>query len=131
MTFAPREARFICLQARSSHGGEPHAAVAELDLTAENGTVLPRDRWRVVYVDSEEVRAENDSAEGAIDGKPGTFWHSGWTGMTPQFPHAIVIDLGEILHFAGVKYLPRQEDKPGRIKAFKVYARSTPFGGLE
>ncbi len=128
--FPAVEARFICLQALSAHAGHPHAAVAELDVLGAEGRVLPRDRWEVRYVDSEELKEENGSAENAFDGKAETYWHSAWSGVTPRFPHLLVIDLGEVVPIEGVRYLPRQEDKPGRIKDFKFYARKERFVGL-
>ena len=116
----------------STQGGDPHAAVAELNLFGPGQAVLPRERWQVAYVDTEELKAEKGSADNALDGNAETYWHTGWSGVTlrqPQ-PHALVIDLGEVVRFEGLRYLPRQEDKPGRIKAFKLYARERQFDGL-
>ena len=42
----------------------------------------------------------------------------------------LVIDLGEVTPIEGLRYLPRQEDKPGRINEFKFYARKDRFVGL-
>jgi len=130
VSFPPAEARFVCLRASSGHGNNQHAAIAEFQLVAPDGRLLPRERWQVCYTDTEELKSEHGNADNIMDGKPDTFWHTGWTGITPRFPHAIVIDLGEVARFSGFQYLPRQEEKPGRIRHFKFYARKDQFAGL-
>jgi hypothetical protein len=64
------------LRALSSQGGDAHAAVDELDLVGAGGTVLPRERWQVCHVDSEELKAENGSADNAVDGHAETIHRS-------------------------------------------------------
>lgn len=67
---------------------------------------IPRDGWSVRACSSQE----NDRHAGsmAIDGDPGTFWHSRWTGDTPH-PHTLEIDLGKTWKISGITYLPRQD----------------------
>ena len=45
-----------------------------------------------------------------------------------RFPHQIVIDLGEEQEISGLRLLPRAEEgRPGMIKGYKVYVKSSPF----
>ena len=50
----------------------------------------------------------DDGAAPAIDGDPGTFWHTNWAGA-PGRPHAITVDMGASHRIAGFVYLPRQD----------------------
>ena len=58
-----------------------------------SGTVFGEDRVVEVKVraDSEDPGME---AFLALDGNPGTFWHSRWHYPTKNLPHEIVVDLG-------------------------------------
>ena len=78
---------------------------------------------RVVHV---PVRADSEhpglEAFKAIDGDPGTIWHSIWRGAVTALPHEIVVDLGEPREITGFTYLPRPADcKNGNIKDYEVY----------
>jgi len=89
---------------------------------------LPREKWSVRFVDSEELEAEDGRAENAFDDDVETIWHSQWSAAKPGHPHSLVIDLGEVQTVHGFRYVPRPTDSPGRIKDFKFYARRQPFG---
>ena len=80
---------------------------------------MARDKWRVIYVDSEQA-GEGD-ARNAIDGKPETYWHTQWSPNLTKHPHEIRIDLGETLELRGVTYLPRQDGDHGRIGRYAIY----------
>ena len=75
-----------------------------------------KNKWRVTQVDSEESAA-NNQARLAIDDDPSTFWHTQWRTANPDYPHEIVIDLGETLALAGFTYLPRQDGADGGLVA--------------
>ena len=69
---------------------------------------VPRSGWKVRYVDSEQPGGF--AAARAIDGDPGTFWHTGQ--RKPEVstsPHEIQIDLGTARNVKGFQYLPRQD----------------------
>lgn len=73
---------------------------------------------RIVHVkvrtDKEETGFE---AFKAMDGKPDSYWHSGWRkGRTPH-PHEIVVDLGATYEISGFTYVP----SPSCIKDYEVY----------
>jgi len=127
ITFPPQKARYLCLQALSSHNGDEFTTLAELDALGAEGKAIPRKGWKIVYVDSEENLAEGDQAEKAIDGDPDSFWHSLWSAPHPKHPHTLVIDLGKEQELAGLRLLPRQDSVNGRIKDYKLYLSVTPF----
>jgi len=83
---------------------------------------LPREGWKVTYVDSQETRAQDMKAAYALDGKPLTCWHTQWQDKRPDFPHEIRIDLGAVRTVRALQYLPRQDrGQNGRIRTFEVY----------
>jgi beta-galactosidase len=126
-TFKPISCQSICLQSLSSQRNDPFASVGELYVLDAEHRPLPRDRWSVEFVDSEELEGEDGRAENVFDDDVETIWHSEWFASKPAHPHSLAIDLGEIQTVGGFRYVPRPTDSPGRIKEFKFYARPRPF----
>jgi arylsulfatase A-like enzyme len=58
---------------------------------------------------SSESTANSHLARHAIDGDPGSWWHSNFTGKTDIHPHELVIDLGDEYTVTGLRYLARQD----------------------
>jgi beta-galactosidase len=115
--------RYFCLETLDSHGMNPFAAVAELDLVGKDGSVLSHEGWTIAYVDSEERSGEDGTAENAIDGQTANHWHTEWSNSRPEHPHRLVIDLGKTQDIRALHYVPRSgaADAEGRIKNFRVY----------
>lgn len=117
--------RYICLEALSAQDGGKEAAIAELYITGADGKPLSRQNWKIVYADSEDSRSGNRTADKVFDLQESTYWK---TESKAEYPHQIVIDLGETKDIKGLRYLPRaEENSPGMIKDFKVYAKQQPF----
>ncbi|HEY5911831.1 MAG TPA: discoidin domain-containing protein, partial [Verrucomicrobiae bacterium] len=128
--FTPARARFVCLEALNSQSGDAYTTCAEIYLVDETGKDLPREGWKVVYADSEEVGGDDGNAENIFDLQPTTFWHTQWEGAQPHHPHQIVLDLGVEPEVAGLRYLPRQDSTNGRIKDYRIFLSTTQFPGL-
>ena len=63
----------------------------------------------------------NNSASQALDGLPGTFWHTVWRTTPPALPHWLRVDLPQEWWLAGLRYLPRQDGIPnGTIASYRV-----------
>ena len=121
----PYKARYICLEALSSYSHDSEVAVAEMDLVDKNGKNLSRLNWKIVYADSENLSGGNNSAEKVFDLQESTYWK---TAYKVAFPHQIVIDLGKVEEFKGMKYIPRaEENAPGEVKNYKFYVKESPF----
>lgn len=120
--------RYVCLEALSSQKGDPYATLAEIEITGETGAMIPRSQMKLIYADSEEVTAENNSADRVFDNQESTFWHTAYKSQKPVHPHQIVIDLGEDVKISGFRCLPRTDNSEnGVIKDYKFYAKSTAF----
>ena len=120
-------ARFVCLETLSSLPNDPFASAAELYVLDARGRKIDRSQWKIYYVDSEELHAEDGRAENVFDDDPETIWHTEWGNAQPAHPHQLVIDIGTTHTIGGVVYQSRQGNLPGKIKEFKFYARSEPF----
>ncbi len=125
--FPPVAARYVCLQSLSSQKGDHFASIAELYLLDDAKRALPRSGWKIYTVDSEELDAEDGRAENAIDGNLQTIWHTEWGSAQPGHPHMIILDLGEVRHFSGLRYISRRGDLPGKIKEFRAYSGIDQF----
>lgn len=64
------------------------------------------DSARVTEYDSQMPGFE---AELIIDDDPATFWHTPWGEDECEYPHSVVIDLGERKTFTGFELIPRQD----------------------
>ena len=117
----PAKGSQFCLEALSSHDGKPFAAVAELDILDARGQSISHAKWRIAYVDSQEMVGEDGSASNAINGQTSDFWHSEWKNAQPDYPHRLVIDLGQQETIGGFKLVPRAGNNPGDIKDYRVY----------
>jgi len=77
---------------------------------------------RVVNV---KVRADSqhpgNEAFRAMDGNPGSIWHSHWRAPTTDLPHEIIVDLGGVYEISGFTYVPRPGTRNGRIKDYEAY----------
>ena len=129
--FQPVGGRYFCLDALNSQSGDAFTTCAELYLAGPDGQDLPRDAWRVVYADSEEVEGDDGRADNVFDLQPTTCWHTEWEAAQPAHPHQLVLDLGGEQTVAGLRYLPRQDSPNGRIKDYRIYLRPVPFAGIK
>jgi beta-galactosidase len=127
ITFPAQKARYLGLQALSSHNDDEFTTLAEINALNAAGKTISRKDWKVIYVDSEENFAEGDQAEMAFDGDADTFWHSLWSEPHTSHPHTLVIDLGAEREISGVRLLPRQDSANGRIKDYRLYLSLAPF----
>jgi hypothetical protein len=83
---------------------------------------LPQTAWKLVSVDSEETKGENDPATNAFDDSTSTFWHTEFQDAQPKPPHEIVIDLGASYALTSMRYTPRQDDNQnGMVKDYEFY----------
>ena len=123
--FASAKARYFCLEGISSFDETNIAAVAEFDVLDGNGQKISREKWKIVYADSEETRSGNRTADKLYDLQESTFWQ---TVDNTAYPHQVVIDLGDEYDVTGFRILPRAEQgAPGMIKDYKVYVKATEF----
>lgn len=97
------------------------AAVAEFEILNAKGESVPHGSWKFVSLSSEETQREDGAAENAIDGQISNFWHSRWSKDQAKPPHYFVIDMGADVEVAGFRYTPRQDNRSGRVRAWRFY----------
>jgi hypothetical protein len=94
--------------------------------SADDG-FLPQAEWKLVRADSEETAAENGRASNAFDRSASTFWHTQYTGSTPNPPHELVIDLGATYKLEALRYTPRQDGQDrGNVGDYAIYVSDAP-----
>lgn len=100
---------------------EPHEEVSlgQLrDLVAPPST-MERLGAHIAHASSEEAGYE---AARAIDGDPGTLWHTDWSTTKPGFPHELVIECKNPFKLKGISVLPRQDkNHNGWIKDWSCF----------
>ena len=112
---------FYRITAYNAIGDSRYSNIAS-DTTTAGISILPRNGWKLHYVDSEELIGENGVATNAFDGNTNTFWHTEWYNSNPFYPHEIQIDLGNSYLVTGLLYLPRQDGNiNGTIAGYEIY----------
>jgi hypothetical protein len=59
-------------------------------------------------------------ATNAIDGDPGTLWHTSWSPYD-YLPQALTLKLGGSYNISSLKYLPRNDGPNGIITEYNIY----------
>lgn len=85
-----------------------------------NPDEIPKNLWRLMYVDSEEVNYPG-LASMSFDGNTETIWHTRWSTGDDPYPHEIQISLGDEYRIKQFTYLTRQDGENGRIKKYEFY----------
>lgn len=73
---------------------------------------------RPIVMDEARLRSVDSEVRGfeganAVDGDPGTFWHTPWEGNTPGYPHSLELDLGKEIEVRGYSLQPRLDGITG------------------
>ena len=116
--------RHLCLETLSSYDNK-HSCINEIELIGSDGKVLPKDKWQVVYANTEQIK--DGYAESLIDNDDRSFWHSQWRGQLCPFPHCVIVDLGEILTVKSIRIRLRNPKNAGCVKDFRLYGRPQFF----
>jgi beta-galactosidase len=120
---APVRGRQFCLESLDAFDGKQYAAVAELALLDKQGKTMEQSGWTIAYVSSEEANKEDGGALNAINGQNSDYWHTAYSTGNAKHPHRLVIDLGQAVEVAGLRYTPRQgkDGVTGRIRHYRAY----------
>ena len=117
--------RYVCIEALNSHMNREYCCIAEWYMLGADGTRLSREPWQVVYCDDEDITSGNKTADKIFDLQESTYWS---TNRGVQFPHYLIIDLGQDQTFTGFQYLPRVEaGAPESIRQYRIYVKSEAF----
>ena len=125
----PATGRYLALEVLSAQDDQAYATLAELEAVGADGANIQRTNWKTAFANSEELVAENGSADNLFDLQPTTYWHTRWQGTAPKHPHLVVLDLGSSQTLTGLRLQPRQDMANGRIKDCRVYLSKEPFPG--
>ncbi len=124
----PVSGRYVCIEALDSHNNREYCCIAEWYMLGADGTRLSREPWQVAYCDDEDIETGNKTADKIFDLQESTYWS---TNRGVNYPHHLVIDLGQDQTFTGFQYLPRVEaGAPESIKHYRIYVKSSLFKGL-
>ncbi len=121
----PVTGRYICIEALNSHWNREYCCIAEWYMLDESGQRLSREPWQIAYADDEDVQSGNKNADKIFDLQESTYWS---TNRGVQFPHTVIIDMGQDKTMSGFQYLPRMEEgAPESIKDYRIYVKSDSF----
>ena len=121
----PVTGRYVCIEALNSHWNREYCCIAEWYMLDEQGQRLSREPWQIAYADDEDVQSGNKNADKIFDLQESTYWS---TNRGVQFPHTVIIDMGQDKTMSGFQYLPRAEEgAPESIKDYRIYVKSESF----
>ena len=116
--------RHLCIDVQTTYDGK-HSCICEIELIDENGNIINKDKWNIVYTNTEALG--EGVADDMIDGDEKTYWHSAWRKDVKPLPHRVIVDLGNIRTVKGFRILTRDVNLPGCIKDFRLYGRPQFF----
>ena len=116
--------RHLCIDVQSTYD-DKHSCICEIELIDESGNIINKDKWNVVFTNTEALG--EGVADDMIDGDEKTYWHSAWRKDVKPLPHQVIIDLGNIRTVKGFRILTRDVNLPGCIKDFRLYGRPQFF----
>jgi len=91
-------------------------------LTGGNKDFVSHSAWKLVKVDSEETKGEDDPGTNAFDDSTSTFWHTEFQDAQPPPPHEIQIDMGATYSVTAMQYTPRSDgNQNGMVKDYEFY----------
>ncbi|MEO7268384.1 MAG: endo-alpha-N-acetylgalactosaminidase family protein [Knoellia sp.] len=104
--------------------GTPRTIETSISVATLPAGLIPQPRLTVAGVSDAEPGSGDGSAGAAIDGNPGSMWHSAWSTVDPDkpYPHWITLDLGEDYDVDGFDYQVRIGN--GSMKGYEVYVSS-------
>jgi hypothetical protein len=119
----PPSFRFVRLVADSDVTGGPLTSIAEFDVLGADGQPLDRRSWIATADSAEPTYVGGAPAPLAIDGQPGTMWHTPWFQVVPPpHPHFLQVDMGQAHTLSGFRYLARQDGAlDGRVAAYRFF----------
>lgn len=106
----------------SFENGKPN-----VDVDIKDVAKLDKSNWSVNGFSSEEASGEgsgNGRVIHAIDNNTSTFWHSQWSGASPDYPHYFVIDMGRVESVKGFCFTHRKDKYNGRPKDITIETSS-------
>ncbi|MBN2245413.1 MAG: discoidin domain-containing protein, partial [Candidatus Aminicenantes bacterium] len=114
-----RQLYYSLIKYMESPSFQPEITLSIEDLQALFNPPSLLDTAHVIKYDSQMPGHE---AELIIDDDPSTFWHTPWGENSPEYPHDVVIDLGERKTFKGFEIIPRQDENlNGLISIVYIY----------
>ncbi|MBO9586240.1 MAG: beta-galactosidase [Flavobacterium sp.] len=121
--------RYFCFEAISAQNKtDANATMAEIELIGKDGKAISPKKWKLLYADSEEITTSNNVGSFVFDKQESTMWQTSLVGKKSNYPHQIVIDLGQNEEIKSIRYLPRTDGgKKGIIKDYKLYFKLEPF----
>lgn len=90
---------------------------------------LPKESWKIVFVDSEEKNEQipgSGLASSVIDGNISSFWTTKIGQGIASFPHSFVVDFGAIIKAKTFYIYPRQNRTVGKIDSYNIYVGLQP-----
>ena len=112
------------MESPASNDGQNIISIAEICLCDETGRQIPREKWNVIFADSEETEG-NHTADKLFDLQESTYWS---TEKDSNTTNHIVVDLGAVYKIGAVRLLPRMEPgAPGSPARIRMYISGKPM----
>lgn len=82
------------------------------------------DRIPTEVVFASSVESGEGDISNLVDNNPETYWHTMYSVTVAKYPHWVDFDAGAMKLIKGITYLPRQDNRNGRIKGYKIQVSS-------
>lgn len=120
---SPLRGRYLCFEITDADTDAVPKSIAEINLLDADGVRIPREDWRVLFADSEQLDG-NHTAEKMFDLQESTYWTNELGARQLRF----IIDLGRICDLSAIQYLPhRDKGEEGCVRNFSIFCSAENF----
>lgn len=120
---SPLRGRYLCFEITDADTDAVRKSIAEIYLLDADSVRIPREDWRVLFADSEQLDG-NHTAEKMFDLQESTYWTNELGARQLRF----IIDLGRICDLSAIQYLPhRDKDEEGCVRNFRIFCSAENF----
>jgi dipeptidyl-peptidase-4 len=108
---APATGKYFCLESLERAGRQALRRRGRTGFARQNGNAHQPQRLDDCLCGQRGTRGEDGTAENAIDGQTANYWHTEWKNASPDYPHRLILNLGQSQTISGFRYVPRQGDR--------------------
>ncbi|MGB3774590.1 MAG: T9SS type A sorting domain-containing protein, partial [Leeuwenhoekiella sp.] len=122
------ESKIIFLPMEASNGNLTLQYVPEFKINMDAGTweasdnnnYVSKDNWSIISISSQQ-NTTSFAAENVFDNDISSIWNTRYTSGFDQYPHEMVIDLGDQFNISGFTCVPRQDISGNTISDFQLF----------
>lgn len=101
-------------------GGTVTAWYEDMPKVKTTATLERIDKIPLIVTETTSQETGEGDASHLVDDNPNTYWHTMYSVTVALYPHSVTFDASEVKTIKGFTYLPRQDNRNGNIKGYRI-----------